>query len=181
MEVSSLFNLCKFMTVFAFLISFTGKAINFMAFQDTISQFGLIPEAWNRKIAILLMLSELAVVFLVAFGLYDLLTLGFVMANILLVMFTLVIIITLIRGFKVSCNCFGKTDKEVSWHDIVRNSVFILTNSVALIIHKTYYGVLIPHSEYEIVVIGLISIALVLSNLNIGHLAQLYTQFEDTH
>jgi Methylamine utilisation protein MauE len=111
---------CRLLVGILFAVSFAGKALNISTFEQTITSFRLLPKRMIRATALTLLAAELLVVALVAIG-GRYLNFGLALAILLLVIFSGVLVSVMVRGILTSCNCFGPTDKPVSWYDVWRN------------------------------------------------------------
>lgn len=100
-------------------------------FTVTIGDFKLFPRRWSKTVAWLFLLSEIATVVLVAIG-GSLLSPGFLLAIVLLAVFSVALVTALAREIEVSCNCFGRTERRISRYDVVRNGCFILCGLIGL-------------------------------------------------
>lgn len=146
-----------------FMLSFWGKINNFQLFSKTITNFDVLPKRLSSSLAFLLLVSELTITcFLLLTD--PLPTLGFIAALILLVIFTIGIIINLLRGSKINCNCFGMSAREISIFDIARNCILIIF---------VIGGLLLPSSaqSFSPVMILVIfpSVLIILFYYNISH------------
>jgi hypothetical protein len=60
----------------------------------------------------------------------------------LLIVFSLVITVNLIKGRQVRCNCFGQFGgKYVTWRTLVRNICLILLAAIPALVHSDYLAV----------------------------------------
>ena len=119
---------CRVVIGLVFTISFLGKAFHLSSFQRSILAFNILPARFSRPAALLFLSGEGAVVILVGVG-GSLLGLAFVLAILLLLVFSCALLSVLIRKLQTSCNCFGPTEKQVSSADIWRNIGFLLCAS----------------------------------------------------
>lgn len=120
-----LLNFCRIAIGLVFVVSSVSKVLDLVQFRQTIRNFHILPE-WLSGIATLLFLcSEFAVVALVIIG-GPLLTLGFSLAIFLLLLYCIVLVSTLVRRIRTSCNCFGTSVTQVSQTDVWRNVGLLL-------------------------------------------------------
>lgn len=125
MVASYLMAFCQMVIGIVFAWSFVGKVRGFKTFEESVANFKLLPKRWSAFLACLVLLGELTVVIsMITGGL--LLLLGFLLATLILLVFCVVLASALIRQIRVSCNCFGPSQKLVSLSDILRNIGFIL-------------------------------------------------------
>ncbi|HET8844895.1 MAG TPA: MauE/DoxX family redox-associated membrane protein [Ktedonobacteraceae bacterium] len=119
---------CRITIGLVFVLSFGGKVRNISEFQETILRFHLLPRRLSKAAALLFLGSELAVVVgMIAGGSF--LFPAFVLAFLLLLLFSCAMISVLMRGLSTSCNCFGTSQKPVTATDIWRNVGFLLCAS----------------------------------------------------
>jgi len=115
---------CRGVLILVFLFSFAGKVRHMAIFEQTITNFALLPGQQSRPVALLFLLAEaLVVVLLVVAG--PLLLPGYLLAAALLLLFCVALLSVLIRHISTTCSCFGPTTTPVSPIDIVRNTGFI--------------------------------------------------------
>jgi uncharacterized membrane protein YphA (DoxX/SURF4 family) len=114
-----------------FVISFVGKARDVGQFAETIDRFELLPWRWAKTAAWLFLGGEAAVVALIILG-GRFLPFAFALAGLLLAVFSLALLSALRRGIETSCNCFGASDKPLTYYDVGRNTGFILLAATGL-------------------------------------------------
>jgi hypothetical protein len=111
---------CRCATGFVFLISFGSKVRDIAQFQRSIVAFRLLPRKLSHIAAIIFLCGELAVVLLLLVG-GELLLPGFMLALLLLIVFSIALSSVIFRKLHISCNCFGSSDQQVTVVDIWRN------------------------------------------------------------
>ena len=116
---------CRVVIGLVFAISSINKTRNIAQFQQTIARFDILPASLSRPLALSFIGSEFAVVVLIAVGGFFLLP-GFTLAMFLLLVFCGALLSVLARRIKISCNCFGSNEKQVSSSDLWRNGGFLL-------------------------------------------------------
>lgn len=120
MVASLLLAFCRLALGFVFALSLLGKLRNVQAFRQTIRAFQLLPD-WSVGTAMLLFLgSEFLVVLGSILGNRFLFP-TFLLATLLLILFSAAMTSVLVRRIQTSCNCFGKSDKAVAVTDLWRN------------------------------------------------------------
>jgi hypothetical protein len=124
MAVSFLLAFCRLVLGFVFALSWTGKLRDVRRFRQTILRFRLLPP-WLSGITTLLILgAELLVVVGTVLGAGFLLP-TFLLAALLLLLFSGAIVSVLVRRLHMSCTCFGMSDKPIAAGDLWRNSGFL--------------------------------------------------------
>lgn len=121
----SLLNFCRLTTGLMFAWSFVGKLRDFRAFEQAIIRFKLLPSWLYRPATVLFLGAELGVVFMMLLG-EPLLMWGFLLAALLLTVFSIALVSVLVRKLNISCNCFGPSEKLVTSYDIIRNIGFLV-------------------------------------------------------
>ncbi len=116
---------CRAVVGLVFALSSVSKVVNLAQFKQTISSFNLLPSWLSSIAAVLFLYGEFAVVLLVILG-GPLLTIGFSLAILLLLLFCIALVSVLVRRIRTSCNCFGPSAKLVSRSDVWRNIGFML-------------------------------------------------------
>jgi peroxiredoxin len=124
MMLPYLLTFCRLVIGLVFAISFVGKARDIGQFAKTIGRFELLPRRWNKTAAWIFLGGEAAVVVLLIVG-GPLLPLAFALAGLLLLLFTLALLSALRRNIETSCNCFGASEKLLTYYDVGRNAVFM--------------------------------------------------------
>jgi Methylamine utilisation protein MauE len=108
-----------------FAISSIGKLRDIAGFAQTIVQFRLLPRHMALAAGYVLLCGEFLVVALLVGG-NALLLPGFTLAILLLLSFCGALASVIIRRRSLSCNCFGVSEKPVTWLDLWRNAGFLL-------------------------------------------------------
>lgn len=114
-----------------FAFSFASKIVNLETFARSVSAFRLLPQVWVRPIVNAFLIAEFIVATLCIIG-GEYLGVGFFAASILLTVFSIALIISLIRKRRISCNCFGPTQEMISPLHVLRNGFLILLSTLAL-------------------------------------------------
>lgn len=107
-----------------FAYAFLAKVRDVAQFAAAVGRFELLPRRWVKTAALLFLAGELAVILLLLTG-GSWLPLAFALASLLLTLFTLALLSTLRRGIETSCNCFGASEKPLTYYDVGRNAGFI--------------------------------------------------------
>ncbi|OJV91576.1 MAG: hypothetical protein BGO39_20570 [Chloroflexi bacterium 54-19] len=108
-----------------FAYSFTRKMTDVSSFAKSISGFGLFPKKFSMFLSIWVLVAELTITILFVVGNF-ILNLAFLLAIILLAVFSFALFLVIKQKKIVACNCFGANDKPVTSFDLVRNIGFIL-------------------------------------------------------
>jgi hypothetical protein len=116
---------CRWSIGLTFAVSALGKATAMGSFRDAIVDFGLLPAQLTGAVAGVVVGAEGLVVALEAAG-GVLARAGFALALALLAGFSAVLARTLRKKTDVSCNCFGPSERKVSWFDVGRNASLAL-------------------------------------------------------
>lgn len=125
MFVALVLTFCRVVLALVFALSVGGKIIDIRAFQEAITDFRLLPPGWSRAAAWGFVLAESAVVVSMVVG-GPTLVAGFLLALALLSVFSLALVVALRRDTRVSCNCFGRTERRISPYDVLRNALLAL-------------------------------------------------------
>jgi len=162
---------CRFAIIITFFTSFTGKIRSIPKFEKAITDFDLTPQSLNRILVFLFLLGELVtVVLLFLGGIWS--SLGFILAITHLVLFSGALILVIARNIQTSCNCFGSSEKTVSYYDVWRNGGLITCASIGL---ATLNADLSLHlSIPEMGIIFLMTIPFVAVWIHLGDLIQLF-------
>lgn len=107
-----------------FLASVFPKIQHTETFENTILSFKLLPHSLIKLTAWIFILLELMTVIILLIG-GGVLVFGFLIGIFTLLVFTGALITVLLRGIQTYCNCFGKTNHNVSVQDVVRNVLII--------------------------------------------------------
>jgi uncharacterized membrane protein YphA (DoxX/SURF4 family) len=115
---------CRWSIGLTFLASAVGKVRDLPAFRLAITDLRALPARLARPAAIGTVVAEALVVLGMIVG-FAALPVGFVLAAVLLVLFSGVLVAALRRDAGVSCNCFGASERPISWYDIGRNTALM--------------------------------------------------------
>lgn len=115
---------CRWSIGITFLASAAGKARDLAGFRQAVTDLHALPARLARPAAIGTVAAESLVAFGMLVGAVALLA-GFVLGAVLLLLFTVVLVMALRRDARVSCNCFGVSERPISWYDVGRNAVLV--------------------------------------------------------
>jgi len=116
---------CRIVIGIVFAFSFLRKTRSVSTFEQTITQFSILPKRFSRVVALLLLSGEIVVALLVTIG-GAFLESGFLLSILLLLVFSSALVSVLHRNIQTSCNCFGSAQKQVSSVDVWRNVGFVV-------------------------------------------------------
>lgn len=115
---------CRIVLSLLFAVSATRKIVDFGAFGRAVRSFAVVPATLATPAAVLVLTAEIAVAALLFAG-GTVLTIGFVLAALLLLTFCGAMASVLRRQIATSCNCFGASDRPLSRHAVYRNLLFL--------------------------------------------------------
>lgn len=123
----------RFSLAYFLFPSAVGKLRDMQGFIDGVNEYHIIPLRLTKLFASLLPYGELLLATGLVLGI-ALSVIGSVVAF-LFVCFTIAIVITLLRGHIIDCNCHGSNEKrKISWGAVARNTtLFILATVVAIL------------------------------------------------
>lgn len=116
---------CRGVIELTFIVSFFSKASNIANFTQTIDAFRILPERLGHYTALLFLSGECIVALLMFIG-GVFLAPGFLLAILLLLIFCIALMLIVKRKIRISCNCFGSSEVQISLIDIWRNLGFML-------------------------------------------------------
>jgi hypothetical protein len=118
------------MLALVFLASAVAKAGNFGGFVAAVRQLRLVPATTPRLVARLVVAAEFATVGLLLLPAPEA---GFGLAVVLAVLFSVVIEISVRRGIRVPCPCFGASGDFLNRKQLVRNALLVVVAVVGLV------------------------------------------------
>lgn len=107
-----------------FTISIYGKIGNLDEFISTIARFDMILNIFQIPAAIIIIISEVLIILLTMMQKTRLY--GFVLATILLFVFSIALASVLARGIKTPCHCLNASKEPLNQYDLWRNFGFLL-------------------------------------------------------
>jgi len=170
MESASVLIFCRWAIGLTFAVSAVGKAASMPSFRDAITDFAVVPARLRGAAAVAAVGSEgLAAAGVAAGG--DFASAGFALALALLAVFSAALAVVLRKKAKVSCNCFGSSERQVSWYDLGRNAVLGTCCAVGLWDYRAAAG---GHLALGLVlVLGLMAAGLVIVTTNLEDIVEL--------
>ncbi len=158
---------CRWVIGLALAVSAVGKASALASFRSTIAELGILPGRLAGAAALGSVAAEGLTVVLVAAG-SVFADAGFWLAAALLAAFSVILGIALRQKSDVSCNCFGPSERRVSWYDLARNGVLGLCCAGGLWPWPDRAGVHLAPGL--IVVLGLMGASFLLITVNLEDL-----------
>ncbi len=136
MTATYLSEACRLYILVVLFAAAAGKARALGSFAKTLEVLVHLPTRWSRGAAAAIAALELLVALtLVAGGTAA--HQGMAAALGLFLAFTAVLLVALIQRRKVSCNCFGASDQQISAWDLVRNLLLIAACAAWLLMAPT--------------------------------------------
>lgn len=164
---------CRAAIGLVFALSCLSKARNLAAFSEAIDRFQIVPARWTGPAAYLIVLAEGVVMLDMVLGGRWLVP-GFALGLGLLIVFSAAMLRALSRRMQVSCTCFGRTDRPVSFADVGRNSIFVIVSGAGLLIAGVAPAALSAPTSGEAGLMILIGATVVAVALHLHDLVQLY-------
>lgn len=119
-----------------FAVAFVGKVRGRKAFDEFVRStraMGVLPAALVRPVSFGVVAAELLIVLALAVPTREAGALGFGLATALLAAFTVGIAVSLARGKRASCRCFGDKDTPLRAHHVGRDLALIAVALVGLL------------------------------------------------
>lgn len=164
--ISYVLLLCQFSIILTFGISSLGKLYDLRRFIKSITEFQMLPRPIVVPASISIVSCEILVVILLSLNIYR----GFYVSSFLLIMFSLVLIVAMMKHKHISCNCFGPTNKSISVYDVGRN-ILLLSFSVCGLFTANDFVTPIPFIGILIAMYS--SVTIVFLCLNLEELASI--------
>jgi hypothetical protein len=126
-----------------FLLSSISKLSNIPEFQQSITNFKILPRRMSYPLALAFLFGEIIAFILLMFGQNIFFIWGVIQAFILLTLFSLALSSVLFRGIATTCNCFGETKENVSLFHLLRNIglLFILIMMIITFMRNGFQAV----------------------------------------
>jgi hypothetical protein len=115
---------CRWGIGLTFLASAGGKLRDLRAFRQAVVDLAELPAGLARPAALATVAAEVLVVLGMVLG-GPASPAGFALGAVLLLLFSGVLIAALRRNAGVSCNCFGASERSISWYDLARNGALL--------------------------------------------------------
>lgn len=172
MALSYLLTFCRIAIGLAFAVALVAEAKDVARFAETIGDFDLLPGQFARIAAVLFLSGEATVVLLLILD-GHFLSLAFALAGLLLFVFTLALLSVLARNIQTSCNCFGTSEKPLTYYDVWRNAGLILLATAGLAMSETT-GALPSLAFIELLFVFIIAAVFVLLWSNLSEIVALF-------
>ncbi|MCR8842222.1 hypothetical protein NQ117_00855 [Paenibacillus sp. SC116] len=136
-----------------FMLSSISKIVDFQDFQHAIKQFGIIANKKIIKIsAYLFVTTELLISFSFIFFMSHWIT--YMSAIGIMLLFTAVLLKTIVEKKKITCYCFGKSKKQTNIHlAVARNTAIIMLLSATAILASSLHINVVVQLHIMIVVV----------------------------
>ncbi len=121
MDAAAVLTFCRWAIGLTLAVSAMGKAASMTSFRAAMTDFEVLPARLTGPAATAVVVAEAVAVALVAAG-RGWAAAGFALALVLLAAFSAVLALALRRKAAVSCNCFGSSERQISWYDVARNA-----------------------------------------------------------
>lgn len=162
---------CRVAIGIVFVISFLSKVQDVPQFARTIDNFNLLPRPLSQLAALLFLSGELTVTVLVVIG-GRFLSIAFILAALLLFIFTFALASVLSRNIETPCNCFGDgNNKMVSAYDVWRNAGLALCAAFGLGLCQNVDRVYLSLPEWGLA--GVVSVVFVTAWMSLDDLIAL--------
>ena len=174
MSVEFLILFCRWNIGFLFLYSSLAKILSTESFQQTVKNLKILPKLLIKPFSFAIIFVEFLLAIIVISS-KSYFRYAFLFSSFLLILFTIMFLFVLSQKKLITCNCFGKTQKLISWFDIIRNLVFICISVLGYILsyHLKVYQSSVISFSYETFLCGFISIILILVATNLEDFAKL--------
>ncbi|MFG1711057.1 MauE/DoxX family redox-associated membrane protein [Nonomuraea sp. M3C6] len=117
----------RYLLAVVFLIAVSGKLRSgkaFQAFTTSISELDVLPRRWTRRVATIVVAGEAMMPILLLAHLRTAL-IGLILSGTMLSAFSVAITLSLRKGIKASCRCFGASSRRLGRAHLVRNLILI--------------------------------------------------------
>lgn len=165
-----LLTFARLSTAFIFALSAANKLRDLPVFSQAIVNFRILEGRWVRVTAVFLATTELVVVALILLGGPFLLP-GFLLALVLLSLFSAALMSVLARGIHTSCNCFSASARPVSSFHVWRNISFIICITAGCLL----WALPTTPIEMNLLELCLLSIVAATFVLLVNHLEEIVT------
>lgn len=142
-------------------------------FTQAVANFKLLPARWSRPVALLFLAGELAVVMLILAG-GRFLPAAFGLALLLLAAFTVALVSILARNLQTACNCFGNSQKPVTYTDVWRNIGLVLVAATGLWVTRMASNTNTNMTFLELLLMAIVTGVFVLVWANLGDIVTLF-------
>lgn len=130
-----IFLLLRLIIIFVFIWSVGSKLFSLQSFFKKIEDFQILSSKFSKISGRVIIISEVTAVLLLFFG-GRFMFLGFLLVTILLLLFSAVLIFSLIRKIQISCGCFGNSKDVISKYDVIRNVILVFISISGFLLSK---------------------------------------------
>ncbi len=124
--------ICRLYVFVLLIVAAWGKSNTFNLFQQNLMDSFHIPKKFSKFVALTIIgLEWLLAIFLLANSSWT--KLSMLLTLILFITFTATIGILLIKDKVINCNCFGRTNRPISFYDLFRNLILIAASGYHLV------------------------------------------------
>lgn len=109
-----------------FLISALSKLANLSGFENSVFQFGILPQRFVILVARVFLGLELCIFVLLLINNLFVNAFGYALALLLLFVFTFALLHALRSQKRIICSCFGQSSAIISTYDVIRNLIMII-------------------------------------------------------
>jgi len=151
-----------------FLYSAITKGRDLPAFEQAIANFQIMPNKFISFTARAFIGGEILIILLTSCG-GNLTILGFMLAAMMLLVFSAALASVLFRKISTNCNCFGRSEKPVTKYDLWRNGGFMACAITGWALRKNHVGQ-VDLQVIEIILIGLSAVFFIMIWSNLGEI-----------
>lgn len=166
---------CRITVIFLFAFSFITKVFDINNYVNSIKRFNIIPSRFSKIAAVIFTLLECSIVLLLISDV-DFQLIGFGIAFVVLLTFTFAIGSALMRGMRISCNCFGSSETRISSYDIFRNILFIILTLIGAVLLIDGRNTLENIVLVEAIIVSFWAIAFIMISTHLSNVSSLFQQ-----
>lgn len=166
---------CRITVIFLFAFSFITKVFDINEYVSSIRRFNIIPLRFSKIAAVIFTLLEGLIVLLLISDI-NFQLIGFGIAFVVLLTFTFAIGSALMRGMRISCNCFGSSETRISSYDILRNLLFIIFTVIGAALLIDDRNTLENIFLIEGIIVSFWAIAFIVISTHLSNIASLFQQ-----
>lgn len=168
---TSVLTFSRISTCLVFALSSFAKLRDAAGFRQTLALSLLVNGPLLKLVAFGVLLAEAAVAVLMVLG-GEALVVGFVLATLLLCVFSAFLVSALRRGLRASCHCFGPSNRTIRPADLARNAGFISFALVGWAIVSTSAAPLSSMPQADTFLVGLMAAVFVFLLVHLPEIAE---------